>query len=69
MKKKKIIYTLMINEKPVVTIDGSNINLKVAGENDDEVPIEEYLKTTIQSEMDYDGVFGVCSYYWKKDKK
>jgi peptidoglycan hydrolase-like amidase len=66
-RDSKNIYVLMINEQPVVTIDATNLNIKVAGDDEDEIPIEKYLKVTIKSEMDYDGIFAVCDYYWKEE--
>ena len=60
---------LLINGKEVLSIDLEATDVTVAcDDQEDFVPIAEYLETTLNSNMMFDAVGYRCSYEWKELK-
>lgn len=58
---------LFINDKEVLSIDLEATDVTVAGDQNQEdfVPIAEYLETTLDSNMLFDAVGSRCSWRWE----
>lgn len=56
---------LVVNGKDFLTIDMDAIDVQVASDGSHIVHLGEYIKTTLQSEMCYDGVEYRCSWKWE----